>query len=174
MAREIRVKIKSIDELSGILSELREKGKIIVQCHGVFDLLHPGHLKHFEAARKKGDILVVTITGDKYVNKGHGRPVFGQDLRAESVAAIESVDYAAVNDSPGAAPAIKKLRPHFYVKGNDYFKKEDDITGKIYEEEAAVESVGGTICFTDEIAFSSTRLINDNLFPKGKNQWKDE
>jgi len=91
--REISSKIKTIEELAKILNNFKEKGKKIVHCHGVFDLLHPGHIRYFEAAKKKGDILVVTITKDEYVNKGPDRPYFNEQLRLESVAAIECVDY---------------------------------------------------------------------------------
>ena len=74
-------KIKTLDALADIIQKLKKKGKKIVQCHGVFDLLHPGHIRHFEAAKKQGDALIVTLTKDKYVNKGPGRPVFNQRLR---------------------------------------------------------------------------------------------
>ena len=76
MARDIYSKIKTLDELSHTIKGLKEQGKTVVHCHGVFDLLHPGHLKHFEAAKKKGDVLVVTLTADEYVNRGPGRPIF--------------------------------------------------------------------------------------------------
>lgn len=158
-------KIKTIAELGVILNRLRKKGKKIVHCHGVFDLLHPGHLKHFEAAKRQGNILVVTVTKDEFVNKGPGRPIFNQHLRAESIAALECVDFTAVNEWPTAVETIKALKPHFYVKGSDYIKKEDDVTGKIYEEDEAVKSVGGAIHFTDEINFSSSSLINTFLAP---------
>jgi rfaE bifunctional protein nucleotidyltransferase chain/domain len=165
MSKYIYSKIKSIDGLSKVLAELRKRGKKVVHCHGVFDLLHPGHIKHFEAAKEKGDILVVTITQDEFVNKGPGRPVFNQQLRAESIAAIGCVDFVAINEWPTAVETIKKLRPHFYVKGKDYADKKDDLTGKIREEEQAVKSIGGFIHFTDEVSFSSTSLINTFLTP---------
>lgn len=165
MARAANSKLKTIDELTKILEGLRRSGKKIIHCHGVFDLLHPGHIKHFESAKRKGDILVVTITRDEYVNKGPGRPIFNQRLRCESIAAIECVDFVAINEWPTAVEAIKRIKPHFYVKGSDYLKKDDDITGKIYEEEEAVKSVGGSLYFTDDISFSSSSLINAYLTP---------
>jgi len=165
MRKDTNSKIKTIEELAGILGDLRKKGKKVVLCHGVFDLLHPGHIKHFEAAKQKGDILAVTLTKDEYVNKGPGRPMFNQYLRSESVAAIECVDFVAINDWPTAVETIRKLKPNFYIKGSDYAKKEDDLTGKIYEEEEAVRSVGGVLHFTDEISFSSSALINTYLTP---------
>lgn len=165
MKRGISLKIKSIEELEKIIGFLKSKGKKIAHCHGVFDLLHPGHIKHLEAAKRKADVLVVTITRDEYVNKGPGRPIFNHDLRAESVAAVGCVDYVAVNDWPTAVQTIKALRPNFYVKGNDYLKKDDDLTGKIFEEEEAVKSVGGDIHYTDEQHFSSSAIINNFLAP---------
>lgn len=165
MKRDPQTKIKTINELALILEKLRKEGKKIAHCHGCFDLLHPGHLKHFQAARKKGDILVVTLTKDEYVNKGPGRPVFNHHLRADSIAALECVDYVAINDWPTAIETIKILKPHFYVKGSDYADKGNDLTGKIYEEEEAVKSVGGALHFTDEVSFSSTSLINTFLSP---------
>ena len=165
MRKDIHSKIKSIDELARVTSALRKKGKKVVHCHGVFDLLHPGHIKHFEAAKRKGDTLIVTITQDEHVNKGPGRPIFNHQLRAETIAAMECVDYVAINEWPTAVEAINKLKPHFYVKGSDYAKKEEDVTGKIYEEEEAVKSVGGFLHYTDEIVFSSSSLINNFLSP---------
>ncbi|MDD5560567.1 MAG: PfkB family carbohydrate kinase [Candidatus Omnitrophica bacterium] len=165
MKRDPQAKIKTIDELASILEKSRKEGKKIAHCHGCFDLLHPGHLKHFQAARQKGDILVVTLTKDEYVNKGPGRPVFNHHLRAESIAALECVDYVAINEWPTAIEIIKLLKPHFYVKGSDYADRNNDLTGKIYEEEEAVKSVGGMLHFTDEISFSSSSLINTFLSP---------
>ncbi|MBI4667687.1 MAG: adenylyltransferase/cytidyltransferase family protein, partial [Elusimicrobia bacterium] len=143
---------------------LKSRGETIVMCHGVFDLLHPGHIRHFEAAKKHGTILVVTITADKYVNKGPGRPVFPQLLRAESVAALSSVDYVAVNDAPTAVNVIEKIKPDFYVKGSDYQDADKDVTKGIAAETKALRSAGGELIFTDEITFSSTSLLN-SYFP---------
>ena len=165
---DIYQKILPLDELSKLTQSLKEKGDIIVHCHGVFDLLHPGHVKHFEAAKKEGNILIVTITKDRYVGKGPGRPVFNEQLRAETIAALQSVDYVAVNEWPTAVETIKMIKPDVYVKGNDYTSRESDPTGKIYEEEEAIKSVGGRIHFTDEISFSSTKLLNEHfdVYPK--------
>lgn len=154
-------KIRTLDELAGILEKLKRSGKKIIHCHGVFDLLHPGHVRHFHAAKALGDILVVTITPDKYVNKGPGRPVFVEALRAEFIAALESVDYAAIDLWPTAVETIKKLKPDIYVKGRDYADPEKDESRGISLEKEAVESVGGAIYFTDDITFSSSSLLNE-------------
>jgi len=153
-------KIKTLEELSNTIQALKREGNTIVHCHGVFDLLHPGHIQHFEAAKREGDILIVTITPDEYVGRGPGRPVFNQRLRAESIAALECVDYVAINEWPTAVETIKKLKPDVYAKGSDYANREDDLTGEIYREEEAIKSIGGRIHFTDEITFSSTKLLN--------------
>jgi len=153
-------KIVDIKELAKICKEEKEKGKKIVHCHGCFDLLHPGHIRHFKAAKNFGDILVVTITQDKFVRKGPGRPVFNEHLRLESIASLEVVDYVALNKWETAIETIKLLKPNFYVKGKDYSDKSGDLTGNIFLEEKAVKGGGGEIKFTDEITFSSSKIIN--------------
>ena len=156
-------KIKSLVDLAASVRTLRGLGKVIVQAHGVFDLMHPGHIRHLESARRQGDVLVVTITPDKFVNKGPGRPVFSQQLRAESIAALQVVDYVALTDTPTAVPAIQMIRPDFYVKGTDYADAKNDLTGGINDEDEAVRLCGGKIHFTDEITFSSSTLINSHF-----------
>lgn len=163
MDQGISKKIKSVDALSRIIAELKNKGKKIVQCHGVFDLVHLGHIRHFNLAKKEGDVLVVTITKDKYVKRGPGRPIFNENLRAETLASLAITDYVSIIDSPTATESIKILKPDIYAKGNDYRQKDRDITGKIYEEEQAIKAVGGRLVFTDDITFSSSQLINDYL-----------
>jgi len=161
-------KIKGIEELAEILVSLRANKKKVVHCHGIFDLQHIGHIRHFQQAKKLGDILVVTVTQDKYVNKGPHRPAFTEDLRAESIAALDCVDYVAINKWPTAVETIKLLKPDIYAKGTDYKDAQKDYTGKITDEEAAIKSVGGKIAFTDDITFSSSSLINRYLsvFPE--------
>lgn len=155
-----RTKIYSLTELEEVLEQRRHDGQRIVLCHGVFDLMHPGHVLHLKAARQHGDILVVTVTPDHFVNKGPGRPVFTQRLRLETLAAFETVDFVALNEWPTAVETIRRLKPDVYAKGRDYADPSQDLTGKIVEEEEAVRSVGGRILFTDEETFSSSNLIN--------------
>src|SRR2546422_384921 len=162
-AVDVSSKVKDLYELAEISQGFRKQEKTIVQCHGVFDLIHPGHIRHFEAAKREGDVLVVTITKDEYVNKGPGRPVFNQRLRAESVAALQAVDFVAINHWPSAVEAIKLLKPNVYVKGSDYSAPESDVSGMIVHEEEAVKAVGGRIHFTNEISFSSTELLNTHF-----------
>lgn len=156
-------KILSLEQLAQTLEPLRKENKKIVLCHGVFDLLHPGHIRHLNEARKMGDVLVVTLTRDRLVNKGPGRPAFTETLRAESIAALESVNFVALNETATAVEAINLLKPSFYVKGQDYEDRAGDVTKGIYDEESAVERHGGKIAFTHDITFSSTNIINSHF-----------
>lgn len=155
-----RDKIMSVQDAAAVVQRMRQAGKKVVQAHGTFDLLHVGHVRHMEAAKELGDVLVVTVTADRFVNKGPGRPVFNEGLRAEMLATLQYVDLVAINPEPDAVGAITAIRPDIYVKGQDYEKAEDDVTGKIVAERRAVEAHGGRIHFTHEVMFSSTELIN--------------
>jgi rfaE bifunctional protein nucleotidyltransferase chain/domain len=167
-ARRTRDKIKSLEQLAKIIASVRAKNRKTVHCHGVFDLLHIGHIRHFEQAKRLGDTLVVTLTPDRYINKGPHHPAFTEDLRAEAIAALDCVDYVAINNWPNAVETIKLLKPDIYAKGSDYKDARKDYSGKIIDEEAAVKSVGGNIAFTEDIMFSSSSLINKYLtvFPR--------
>ena len=107
-------KIKNLKDLTQIINSLKLSGHKVVQCHGVFDLLHIGHIKHFEEAKAIGDILIVSITPDEFINKGPGRPAFPTSLRLEALAALESVDYVVANKWPTAEEIIKILKPDIY------------------------------------------------------------
>ena len=158
------MKILQLHKLAEKLEELKRHGKKIVHCHGCFDLMHPGHIKHFQAAKNMGDVLVVTITPDKYVDKGPDRPVFTQNLRAETIAALECVDYVAVNEWPTAEQTLRLLKPNYYVKGQE-FENLEDKTGKIQKEYDVVAEIGAEILFTHEMVFSSTKLLNKYFLP---------
>ena len=153
-------KIKTLKELAAILAKARKSGKKVALCHGVFDLMHPGHVVHFREAREMADILVVTITPDRLVKKGAGRPVFNQQLRLDTLAALKFVDYVALNEWPTAVETIGLLKPDFYVKGADYADKAADVTGKISDEENAVRAAGGRLVLTGGFRSSSSFLIN--------------
>lgn len=158
-----RDKIRSLSELEELAATLRSQGRRVVLCHGVFDLLHMGHVRHFEVARREGDILIVTLTADRYVNKGPGRPIFTEQLRAEMVAAVGYVDWVGINHAQSAETVLRAVKPDVYVKGSDYENPEEDITGKITAERNVVEEHGGRLMFTKDITFSSSNLINSYL-----------
>jgi rfaE bifunctional protein nucleotidyltransferase chain/domain len=152
------MKINKIIELEEIVKRLKRGGKKIVLCHGCFDLMHPGHIKYFQASKKMGDVLVVTITPDEFVDKGPGRPVFRQNLRADSIAALECVDYVAINNWKTAEQTLRLLIPDIYVKGQE-FENLEDKTGKIQKEFDVIKEIGAELRFTHEIVFSSTELL---------------
>ncbi|MBN1870822.1 MAG: adenylyltransferase/cytidyltransferase family protein [Candidatus Omnitrophica bacterium] len=163
MNSKIAKKIQTPGVLTKIVADLKKKGKKIVQCHGVFDIVHLGHIRHFNLAKKEGDVLLVTLTRDKDVKRGPGRPIFNENMRAETLASLDVTDYVSIIDAPTATDFIRKVKPDVYVKGMEYKQKEKDLTGKIYEEEEAIQSVGGRIAFTDDITFSSSNIINSYL-----------
>jgi len=159
----VRDKILPIAELAVVAAKAKAFGHKVVLCHGVFDLLHMGHVRHLEIAKREGNVLIVTLTADAYVNKGPGRPVFTEQLRAEMVAALEYVDYVGINEKPTAEPVLSSIKPDVYVKGSDYKNADEDVTGKILAEREVVQKHGGKIVFTDDITFSSSTLINKYL-----------
>lgn len=170
--RSLKGKIVFLDNLEKIL-KATDKKKKIVQCHGVFDLMHPGHIKHLRAAKNLGDILIVTVTPDEFVNKGPGRPVYNQNDRMESLASLSFVDFVALNKWPAAHQAIRMLRPHIFAKGQDCeeaLQKPDSLTSL---EKEAVESYGGEIHFTHEPTFSSSSLLNNyfSVFNEQTSMW---
>ena len=155
------MRIKILD-LKGLEKKLYKHNKdTIIHCHGVFDILHYQHINYLSFSKSKGDVLFVTITADKYVNKGFKRPFFHENIRAESLAALAAVDYVFINESPTSVDIIKKIKPHFYVKGVDY-KKSLKIDKNLRLEKKAVESIGGKLIFSGGDILSSSNIINNN------------
>jgi rfaE bifunctional protein kinase chain/domain/rfaE bifunctional protein nucleotidyltransferase chain/domain len=161
-------KIVGLGELAELSQQFRVKGKRVVLCHGTFDLIHTGHIRYLQRSKQEGDVLLVTVTGDTYVNKGPGRPVFNEQLRAENLAALACVDFVAINYAVSAVEALHEIRPSIYAKGGEYRSHTDDVTGNIAREQEAVEVHGGYVLYTDEITFSSSNLLNEhfNIFPQ--------
>jgi rfaE bifunctional protein kinase chain/domain len=164
-------KIFSLNNLSKILLQDRNRKKIVL-CHGVFDLVHIGHVEHFRKAKSLGDILVVTITADEFVNKGPGRPYFDTNLRQKFLSSLEMIDYVSVVNSLSAVEAIRSIRPNFYCKGRDYKDNSKDITNKIKKEIYELKKVNGKIIYTEEVTFSSSKLINSEKIGLKDNQFK--
>jgi rfaE bifunctional protein nucleotidyltransferase chain/domain len=111
-------KIKTIEELGEIAKAAQSQGRSVALCHGVFDLVHLGHIRHIQAARNEGDVVMVTITADRYVNKGPGRPIFPENMRAEMLASLANVDWVGINRTTSAEPVLDTVRPDIYVKGS--------------------------------------------------------
>ena len=166
------MKIIEINKLSKVLKTNKYNKKKIVLCHGTFDLMHIGHIKYFQEAKKYGEVLIVTITPDRFINKGPGRPIFNEDLRLESISALEVVDFVALNNWTTAIETIELLRPCVYAKGPDYENYSKDLTGNITLEANAIKSIGGVIKITKTEAFSSSSMINK--YYKSLNQQQKE
>jgi rfaE bifunctional protein nucleotidyltransferase chain/domain len=153
--QKVNAKIKTPKEFVLLAKQLRKSRKTLVQCDGVFDLVHLGHIDCFWRAKAKGDILYVVLVADKFVQKGPGRPLFTEDLRAMWVAAIEGVDFVIINDDYGPRKLIREIRPHFLVKGAQY---QTNPSEGFLLDKALVESYGGKVAFVKELAHSSEIL----------------
>ena len=158
---QINNKIINKEEFLPIRDKLRSQGKKIVLCHGVFDLLHYGHIEHLTESKKQGDILVVSVTAAKYVNKGPGRPYFSDEQRLAFLASLEIVDYVLLSEAVTVHDIVRVVQPDIYAKGKEYATAEDDLTGNIGSEQQIVEQYGGHIYFTDGQVYSSTKLLNN-------------
>ncbi len=144
-------------ELLALREAARAEGKIVVHCHGCFDIVHPGHIQHLQFARSLGDVLVVSVSADTHVNKGVDRPLIPDDLRASSLAALECVDHVFVNPDPTAVELVESLRPDVYVKGREYEQSHDP---RFLAERDSVVRHGGRVVFSSgEVVYSSTALI---------------
>jgi len=152
--------IFDLGRVAGEVATLRDEGRTIVQCHGVFDLFHHGHLEHLMEASRQGDVLVVTVTPDQFVNKGPGRPVYTQVQRAAMLDALSVVDFVAITSTHTAVEAIRALKPSVFVKGPDYSDEASDVSGNISREREALENVGGRMHITKSPTMSSSALIN--------------
>ncbi len=148
-----------LKKLSEITNKLKKRGKKIGLCHGVFDIIHAGHIRHFEDVKKKCDILVVTVTEDKHVLKGPNRPVNNHFSRAKVLNSLKFIDYVAINYASDATNPIKLLKPNFYFKGKDYLNKKD-LTRRLYKEVKAIKQIKGRIIYTNTPLNSSTEIIN--------------
>lgn len=155
-------KIIDYEKIAQVIDEYRLSKKTIALCHGVFDLLHPGHLRHLAKAKEIADVVLVSITADKYVNKGPNRPAFPENLRVEALASIVSVDFVVITPYETAVEIIELVKPNLYVKGNDYEDEARDVTGNISKEKKCVEQHGGKLVHTNEVVFSSSQLINQH------------
>ncbi|MDO8460026.1 MAG: PfkB family carbohydrate kinase [Nanoarchaeota archaeon] len=158
-------KIKELNDLADIVSLIKKSGKKVVMCHGDFDLLHPGHLKHLIEAKELGDYLIVTLTPDGFINKGPGRPVYDQNTRLELLASLEITDYVSLNKWDTAVNTIKLIKPDFYVKGTDILNRStlngtssELLIAHLEEEKRALDEVGGKLSLTEEVKFSTSDL----------------
>ena len=157
--RAFSYKIKTPNELNKILKKNKVQ-KIL--CHGNFDVVHPGHIRHLLYAKSKADILIVSITADRFIKKGMYRPHIPQNLRALNLAALEVVDFVIIDEKPKPDWLLKKIKPEFFAKGYEY--NADKLHADSAAEMKIVKSYGGEMIFTPgDVIYSSTNLINEKL-----------
>jgi len=155
---DYRRKVKTRDELRAAIGP-RPRAKSVIMCHGTFDLVHPGHIRHLMYAKSKADVLVASLTSDSHINKANFRPFVPQDLRAMNLAALEVVDYVIVDEHPTPIENIKYLQPDFFAKGYEY--SANGVHPRTREEIEALEGYGGQIIFTPgDVVLSSSAIID--------------
>ncbi len=152
-------KIKKVEELVAAIGHSLPRKQKVIMCHGVFDIVHPGHIRHLIYAKGKADILVVSITADRHIAKDVYRPHVPQDLRAVNLAAFEFVDYVIIDKNDAPLENLKIIKPDFYAKGFEYHA--DGYPPKTQAEIDLLQSYGGEIIFTPgDIVYSSSKLIS--------------
>ena len=148
-------KIKSLEELSEIVAKLKADGKVVVTTNGCFDILHIGHIRYLEAAKKQGDILIVAVNTDASVkeNKGPTRPLNTENDRAEALAALECVDYVMLFSEKTPEELLSQIKPNVHVKGGDY-----DVS-QIIEKDVVEKNDGKIVLIPEVKGYSTTSLI---------------
>lgn len=148
-------KLKTAQELREIVAP-RPRTKQVIMCHGVFDVVHPGHVRHLLYAKSKADILIASLTADRHVSKGVGRPHVPQDLRAMNLAAFEAVDYVLIDENPEPLQNLQLIQPDYFAKGFEYA----DGRVKTTAEAQVIQAYGGELLFTPgDVIYSSSSLI---------------
>jgi rfaE bifunctional protein kinase chain/domain len=156
LSEKYQHKVKTVEELIAILGP-RPRDRKVIMCHGVFDVVHPGHLRHLVYSKSKADVLVASLTADRHITKGTYRPQVPQDLRALNLAAFEAVDYVLIDPNDKPLENLLRLQPDLFAKGYEYV---DDLNPKTREEMDVVSSYGGDVIFTPgDIVYSSSRFI---------------
>ena len=151
-------KIVNLKTLKKILGRRPRKEKVIL-CHGNFDVVHPGHVRHLTYAKSKADKLIVSITADKFIQKGIYRPFVPQNIRAINIAAFEMVNYVIIDDNKKPLNLIRDLKPDYFAKGFEY--NSSGLPPATKEEQEVVTKYGGDIIFTPgDIVYSSTKILN--------------
>lgn len=145
------------DEVAELVREARTSGKSVGLCHGCFDIVHIGHIRHFTAARMQCDLLFVSVTADRFVNKGPDRPIIPQDERVEVIGSLKPVAGAMINQFPTAIEVLRLVRPSMYFKGQEYQHSTDP---RFLEEKAAAESLGVEVRHTFERVHSSSKIVH--------------
>lgn len=150
-------KIKTPQEIAKIIGE-RPRQKKVIMCHGTFDVVHPGHIRHLLYAKTKADVLIASLTADVHIKKGNLRPYVPEELRAINLAALEMVDYVVIDRDAKPINNLNTIKPDFFAKGYEYTA--DQIHPKTQEEMNILDRFGGEMIFTPgDIVYSSSSLL---------------
>ena len=151
-------KIVNVSKLKKAIGERPRRNRVIL-CHGNFDVVHPGHVRHLTYAKSKAKILIVSITADAFIKKGMYRPFVPEDIRAQNLAAFEMVDYVIIDNNEKPLKILNHLKPDFFAKGFEY--SSGHMPPATQEESKIVESFGGQMIFTPgDVVYSSTKILN--------------
>ena len=150
-------KIMTLEQLAAAIGP-RPRDKKVIMCHGTFDIVHPGHLRHLMYAKEKADLLIASITTDAHIAKANLRPFIPEDLRAANLAALEMVDFVIIDANPTPIANLRALQPDYFAKGYEYFS--NGVPPKTQEEMDTLAEYGGEVVFTPgDIVYSSSALI---------------
>ena len=155
-------KIKTASEILALIGP-RPRTRSAIMCHGVFDIVHPGHVRHLLYAKSKADILIASLTADRWIDKGVHRPHVPEHLRAMNLAAFEMIDFVIIDDARDALGLIALIQPDYFAKGFEYASVSHAATA---EEASALAAYGGEMIFTPgDVVMSSTRVLNEYANP---------
>jgi len=173
MKESSKKKILFFNELLEVVKHLKEEGKVVVQSHGVFDIIHPGILQHLNSAKKQGDVLIVTVIKDKDIRKGPGRPLFPENFRAETLASLEQVDYVCLVDDETPFECIKRIQPDVFAKGQLHKEEHQKIHENVFKDNKELYFGKSKIYETGGFSFSSSKIINDflDIYPEETRQF---
>ena len=163
MEQSIKNKILLLHELVSQVESLKKEGKVVVQSHGVYDIIHPGIIKHLNQAKKQGDILVVTVIKDIDVKKGYGRPIFSENLRLENTASLEIVDFICLVGDSTPFECVKRIKPDIFAEKKATIEQDHDSHEKIYKKQKELYFGKSKIYKTDGFLLNSSQIINNFL-----------
>src|SRR3989338_2075406 len=169
MANMAENKILYFEDLVKKVEKLKKEGRVVVQSHGIFDIIHPGIIKHLDDAKKQGDILIVTVIKDKDVRKGPGRPIFPEYFRLKNVYSLQQVDYVCLVDDNIPFACVKNIKPDIFARGQGYAQRDREIHNRVFDEERELYFGKCKIYETEGFSFSSTSIINNflDIYPEG-------
>lgn len=154
-----RDKTISLEELRTIVTRHKTAGRTVVQTHGVFDVIHPGIVRHLQEAAAMGDILVATVIRDKDVRRGPGRPVFPEHYRAGVVAELGMIDYVCVVDDEIPFECVKLLQPTIFAKGQAYRERDRALHEQVFIQERDLHLGKCELMETQGFSFSASAII---------------